>query len=587
MSSDEDLVNLINNYLVNLPDEILIKILDLLTVDHIIDFFLYVPTIRDLLIRYYYSNEMHFMVVPTKLTYIPKFPWYKRRDFITLHGMEVFRFLQAFPEIVPKKLLIISGARGISTVREVLEHDITKQIDEIHITLERCEISPEDFQYLISFSNLTKVHFSGMDLNSILPALINNSNLSQHPKLEDVVFLRHDINDWSGVQFPLGLRSLDLSWNKSTDLDTLTIPPNIEQIYFNEANALNLTFSENKFGENLTTLMMTFNDLETIILEDLPRGLHTLDLSKNKITSIVGSKWPQDLKILLLNKNQLNDSALFNITWPRKLTNLGLSENQITCIDTLSNLPNTLEILVISVNPMIWRATTRKFTFPENLINLDISECHLADLKYVEFPVSLKKLILGANGITDLLTYRDWTSLFNLDTLDLFANEITSLNNWIIPSNLRKIDLQYNQLLELTSECPIFQSKYNSNLFELDVESCRIENIDLDYIPPSLKKVNLRQNRTLPSKFIFPGIFKQLHHINLCDNDISSLVFIEDNIKSQLRSLDLARNQILRGVASSGLGFVGINQFYLDLEANLGKVKNRKFNVNSLHEFVK
>ncbi|EGW31228.1 uncharacterized protein SPAPADRAFT_61805 [Spathaspora passalidarum NRRL Y-27907] len=479
--------------------------------------------------------------------------------------MEIFRFMDDFPEIVPKRLLLVSGASSFQGIKEVLEmyRDRINRVDEIEVTLERCELTLADFQFLISFANLRKVHFSGMSLKMVRRGLIHNTALMEHPKLNEIVFLGHEINDWSGIQLPSVLNSLDLSWNNSTDISTLIIPTNVNDVYFNKSNIHNLEILSNKIPSNLTTLMLT-------------------------IKSITGNTWPVDLDILLLNDNKLDDRALKLINdfigWPARLTNLGISNNELTKIENLSNLPRWLEILNISMNPLVCDDNQQTpFEFPHGLTNLNMTECKTSDLHFLQFPTSLKNLTLAGNRIVDISSYGHWQKLVNLDTLELFHNLIDHLDGWIIPPNLTKLDLQVNPITELNSKFPLFNDNYQFKLSDLNLARCRITKIEVDHIPASLKRLNLSMNR-LNSKFEFPPSFKQLSHLDLSENEITSIVF-KNGEQSQLQSLDLGKNSILRGVASSGLGIVGINQFYDDLELHLGKVKKRKFNINSLHVF--
>ncbi|RLV91004.1 hypothetical protein JA1_004202 [Spathaspora sp. JA1] len=583
MPSDEYLINFFVNYMVKFPHDILIQIVELLTIDHITDFLVYLPPFRDILVQYYYSNEIQF-VIQGYATYVTSCPLSTYQYLTSSHGIDIFQFLAEFPDIIPKRLVIHDETGDFSDVKAIMNMyiDRIRQIEEISVRFWREDATTEDFRYLLSFNNLTQIEISRA---VVAPKLINNLEFSQHPKLNEVAIRVHGIDEWSRVQFPPGLKSLNLSSNPKFDIATLTIPPNLEKIKFHDLNITNFKFLPNKLCSNLTTLILTFNNLPTLPLDDLPCGLRTLDISRNKIASIVGSKWPQDLEVLSLQGNKLDDSALFDTDWPPKLVNLNLSYNKIIRIGALSNLPNTLEFLDMSHNPIVWQHTDRNFEFPKNLFNLELKQCGL-NLNCIRFPVSLKKLTLGYNKISDICAYRYWTELVKLHTLKLSANLISSLNNWIIPPNLSQLDLNINPISALTNECPIFQDKYNFNLFELNLERCKISRIQVDYIPPSLKRVIISLNREF-LQFIFPNCFKQLHHLDLSDNLISSFSFADGSAdgKSQLRRLDLTGNEILGDKEISGLGVVKLHHFYHDLEANLGKVKERKLNVNSLHEF--
>ncbi|EGW30699.1 uncharacterized protein SPAPADRAFT_51911 [Spathaspora passalidarum NRRL Y-27907] len=394
----------LTTYFVCLPDEIVIEILNNVTFDHLVNFFMHFPDYNiQQLTRENYSNEVHFVNRPTVTKSYGR-SGYKHR-FLEFHGKEaIFRFMDEFPDLVPKRIILFNEFGNFEPIRDIMETypDRIGQVKEMKISLEKCEITIADFQCLTSFPNLTKLNFLRMDLNLIRSVLVNNSEFAQHPKLDEITFWQHGIYDWSNVWFPRTLKSLDLSWNNMIDISTLSIPGTVRRVCLNYSNLDSFKVLKTKIPDTLTELGLVGNQFETLALNQLPTELRFLDLSSNKISSVVGSNWPKELTELRISGNKLDNEALEYINdiigWPQSITNLDISLNQFTLLENLSKLPKSLQVLDISKNSLIWNDPQLiNFHFPDHLTKLNLSDCEIDSVRYFRFPSSLEKLILKSN----------------------------------------------------------------------------------------------------------------------------------------------------------------------------------------------
>ena len=168
---------------------------------------------------------------------------------------------------------------------------------------------------------MTKIHFSAVSLTKCILFLQNNSLLIDHPSLNNIIFLKHGIVNWTGIKFPRELESLDLSWESKVDITTVEVPASLNELYFNLANVSQLENIKSQISSsNLTTLMLTHDGLTEISLKALPSTLTTLDVSENPISKIsdIEFGWPKNLTTLLLDTNNLtNASVAAIIEWPK------------------------------------------------------------------------------------------------------------------------------------------------------------------------------------------------------------------------------------------------------------------------------
>ena len=627
MGIDEDYIDsfLVNNF-PNLPDDIIVDIINQLSLDYIIEWILQVPELQDIVLQEFYNqNEIQFLVSPTKRPHLNHVPL-EKLELTTFKGYyQINTFLaENASKFVPKKLVIICGGDWLSLVSLLSDFkEWLSKIQYLELVLETHPLKPKDLENILAFKNLSKIHFSGVSLKSCTKFLRQNELLSAHTSLSNIILLKHDITNWTDIELPRCLKSLDLSWDSTINIKTLRIPEGVEEIYFNSAKVENIeNIDMSACGDNLNTLMLTYNSLTLISLKDLPRGLKTLDLSCNLISEIhdIDYGWP-DLDNLLLRDNRLVDYSISQVTkWPQNLKMLALTANELESITYLENLPDTIEVLDLSNNEfkyLVVSSTGQWFTFPKNLKNLqlsgckllvpeddsdmtsylefphqleelNLSECNITSLNSFKFPLSLIKLALSGNRILELGSYDDhisktWTMLKNLRELDLYSNDIGNLENWKVPPNLKYLDLRVNYIEKLSSEWPIFNFDFNQELqlSYLNISYCRLEEIsDTLELPINLRVLDL-SNNAIAGTFKFLPCFKQLFRLNLSMNLIKDIDIVDDpNGVCNIFELNLTENYICH----TNRNKESIQEFYLRLESGLNiTIKNKKFKVNSLH----
>ena len=635
----------LEDYFPKLPFNVIIEIVSLLSFDHIVDFLLIYkkPTIRNIIIQEYYSRELHFILSPTRRPYYSLYPQLKR-EFIRFKSyFEIKQFLDENTDINPTKLLLVSGGDfvSMSTLMQEYRHRFVNDIKYLDITLENYELNEQDFRFLLSFPNLRKLHFSTIKLTNCQKFLKSTTELRDHDGLEDIVFLGHSINDWSSIKLPSNLRHLDLSWNNNVDINTISVPPKVNEIYWNYSGITDQTLLKRTFPSNLNTLMLTYNNLDTIDVSILPKTLEYIDLSYNSIRYFKSqpdcNEWPPNLKAILLSYNNIDNESLeelARIKWPAFLKNLVLECNPFSSLAPLHSLPDNLNILDLSqtrvtsfkvnstqeypyykfpeslkilrlsscellsyTHPSL--QTSPRIKFPLGLTDLDLTECKIKSLHCFQFPTSLRILALSGNGLTDLASYNSrtgedshvcWTQLHNLTDLDLYSNYISSIDNWEIPQSLKRLDLRLNMFVEISLHAPLFNQAFSQstkNLKFINLSQCRIKTITEDIYIPSNLQILLMAENFITGDLVIPSTLSnhsELTTLDLAGNYIQDLIFKSPGL-SKLHSIDLTGNVILKAKPITPFETrKKVSDFYDNLEKGFGiKFTKRKFNINSLH----
>lgn len=626
-SDDEYIDTFLVNHFPNLPDDIIVSVIKQLSLDYIIEWILHVPQLEDIVLQQFYNqNEIQFLISPTKRPHLNHVP-HDKLELTTFKGYyQICTFLtENASKFVPKKLVIICGGDWLSLVCLLTDFEIwLSKIEQLELVLETHPLKSKDLENILAFKNLSKIHFSGVSLKGCSKWLRQTEMLVNHPSLSNIILLKHEIINWTDIELPRGLKSLDLSWDSTINIKTLKIPSGVEEIYFNSAKVDTISNIDMSLcGENLNTLMLTYNSLTLISLKHLPPNLKTLDLSCNLISEIkdIEYGWP-DLDNLLLRDNRLVDYSISQVTqWPENLKMLALTANELETISYLENLPDTIEVLDLSNNEfksLLVSSTGESFKFPKNLKNLQIagcklllpedgdtsmssyltfphqleelnlSECNITSLNAFKFPLSLVKLALSGNIIRNLCSYDDhisksWTVLKHLRELDLYSNNIRNLEGWKIPENLKYLDLRVNYIETLLSDWPIFNSEFNQDLqlSHLNISYCRLEAISDNLQLPRYLRVLDLSNNSIAGTFKLLVCYKQLFSLNLSMNLIKDIEIVDDpNGVCNIFELDLGENYICHANRNKE----SIQEFYLKLESGLHiTIKNKKFKVNSLH----
>lgn len=638
------------NFFPTLPDHIIIQILNYVTRDHIFDIFLKITDegIRDAIIREFFSKEVHVMLSPTHFPHVCKYPKLMSRLIDFDNFGDIDDFLTQFPDVFPRRVVLVTGGDFRS-----LEHLLTKFRDrllnfgQIDIIVEKYEMTNSELEFICSFPNLRKLQFSRVTMTKCTAAL--KYCFLGHEKLQELVFLGHHISDWSEVSFPPSIIQIDISWFEHLNVDTLNLTSSVKEIYLNRSGISSTRLSNTTFPASLKTLMLTYNNLSELDLASLPQSLETLDLLYNHLQNIFlssrGKSWPPFLKNLLLSCNFLDDnslSLLSEVEWPKNLKNLKLNENKINNLAHLKHLPENLELLDLSSNPIqslevisyselddvypffefpkylqclnlsnSWCLSfedysgLKRLKFPRYLSNLYLDESNIHSLRTMEFPYSLRKLTLSGNHIRDLNSYEQfavecgvstpfisWSHLTNLVELELYHNRITDINSWVPPPSLRILDLRMNFLRCLRKSSPLFSEEYLKNLISLHTIRLSDNNLkSLDehlVVPPALASLFLDKNPfgpalQVPAGFLYNGNLQELS-FSTCGLLSLSFPKVEPGLTSKLQRLDLSENKFFRNIPDMRAAAM---EFYDSLETSIGRpVLKRKLKVNSVHDFL-
>lgn len=639
----------ISEYFPRLPNHVILEVLSYLPAAYITEFMMKLDNeVSELIVQEYFSREIHLMLSPTYFPHRCKYPEHVRRlvDFESFG--EIDEFLTEFPEVNPKRLVFITGGdfRSLEQLLVSYRKRFMEKSFEIDLYIERYELDDKDLELITSFPNLRKLQFSRATMSKALGSL--GTCLSKLHNLEELVFLGHKIIDWSHITFPPNLKHLDISWYDHLNINTISLPSSITDLFWNRSGLDSDKLAKQTFPTHLKTLMVTYNNLISIDVSTLPETLETIDLLYNSINSFTSTStnnsWPPNLRSILLSHNDITNSGLemlSELNWPQDLQNLKLDNNRITSLTDLKYLPDRLEFLDLSFTPLTsldvshtdpvlnerllynfpefldtlhlsncYRLdfsnylSTKRVTFPPYMTCLNLDDCNITDLLVFEFPRSIKKLSVSGNKIEDLSTYNlsvdegnglktvtNWNQLENLIDLELYLNKIHTLDGWDVPPNLRNLDIRLNFITSISSHTPLFSSDHSlstKNLQVLKLSDNNIKTIAFDVaIPPNLQVLLLDRNHLI-DEFVFPESFvssPNLEELGLSMCGIHKISFkFVPTARHHLKKLDLTDNYLLYEAADIKQA---VSEFYDSLELGLGvKVSKRKFRVNSVHNFV-
>jgi Leucine-rich repeat (LRR) protein len=218
-----------------------------------------------------------------------------------------------------------------------------------------------------------------------------------------------------------------------------------------------------KFPPKLVKLCLTGNDLKDDCVNEFPVNLEYLELVKNEITTFEGDKF------LELKKLDLRFNKLSKFTFPPNIIALNISDNYI---ENLPDFPQKIERLYCSSNLLNVLPTTNK-----NLKQIDFSNNKID--KFPEFFDDVDHIEGYDNFITDIDKLPS-----GLEYLDLSNNKLTSLSNICLPPSLINLNLSDNLLLDMP-DLP-------TEIEEVDLTENRIK--ELKTVPASVKILKLKKN---------------------------------------------------------------------------------------------
>lgn len=645
----DPVASFISKYFPRLPNHVILEVLSYLPADYITDFMMKLNNeVSDLILEEYFSREMHLMLSPTYFPHRCKYPEHVRRliDFESFG--EIDEFLTEFPDINPRRVVFITGGdfRSLEQLLVSYRERFIKKSCEIDMYIELYELDDKDLDLIASFPNLRKLQFSRATMTKTLHSL--EKCLHKLDNLQELVFLGHKIIDWSRIAFPANLKLLDISWYDHLNVNTISLPGSITDLFWNQSGLDSEKLVKQTFPAHLKTLMLTYNNLTSIDVSILPSTLETIDLLYNSINSFTSASsnnsWPANLKSILLSHNYITNAGLAmlaELDWPLGLQNLKLDNNRITTLADLKYLPDRLEYLDLSFT---WLTSldvvqadstlsdqafykfpefldtlhlsncyhldfsnyleTERINFPPFLTCLNLDDCNITDLQVFNFPKSIRKLSISGNKIEDLNSYNltidegngpkkvvNWNQLAHLMDLELYLNKIQTLDAWEVPPNLRNLDVRLNFITHISTNCPLFSlhhAQSTKNLQVLKLSDNNIRTIAFDVAMPSNLQTLLLDRNNLVEEFVFPVSFVtsyNLEELGLGMCGIRRLTFKSLPTRNyHFKKLDLTDNYLLFDASDIRQS---IDEFYDSLENGLGvKVSKRKFRVNGVHTFI-
>lgn len=607
--NDESLF--LRHQFLDLPWPVLRQILQDVPASTIYEILFQVPKLRPLILDEYYSLELHLLVAPPMRPHSCTLDPQKEalRDITSYGEIEDFLLMHLY-DVKPRSVSVVTS-QDFRSLEMLLENfrQWFMLIERLEIFIDNYQLTEHDIDLLTSFPNLAKLQTGRLRLRNIH---YMNRGFSSLRNLQNLVFLGHEIADWSLVTLPTSLKHMDFSWFPQTDILSLKIPDSVEEIYWNQVGFSDWVLLGVRFPSHLRTLMLTHNKLFAINLSDLPRSLEILDLTKNAICEFSGL-WPRNLQTILLRANSISSESLHQLAqigWPKLLQNLDLGDNPFDSLENLRGLPDTLRVLMIRASQITTLEVAHntdgyrffkfpaflqelaltislelclphvsedvsvpplaRIHFPYGLKNLDLGNCEIATLSNFCFPKSLTTLFISGNHFSNLLSYNysgaddqkvNWSQLENLVEFEALYNHISSLKDWVPPPKLRKLNLDRNRISDINPhDTALFSKVHRSQTQHLTYVSLReneIASFHKDcFIPCRLQKLLLGNNSL--HDFTFTDAIashRYLTHLDLSKNNVSNLenAILVSDASGVLQELDLSGNYPAQSVTGDDL----------------------------------
>ena len=188
----------------------------------------------------------------------------------------------------------------------------------------------------------------------------------------------------------------------------------------------------------------------------------------------------------------------------------------------------------------------------QNLVNLDLSNNTVRNLKPLALLINLRTLDLNHNAVTGL---SDLRALSKLEVLDVSYNSVTSIDPIATCVNLTSLNASHNQLTALSTISNL------SALSALDVSYNALSDISILGNCLTLKELNLSKNAI--SDISALAALNNLEILSFANNQVTALPAWTAECK--LRSIDGAYNQI---TSISGLKYLdSLTHIFMDYNA--------------------
>ncbi len=386
------------------------------------------------------------------------------------------------------------------------------------------EVTPDTFSsmpFLVSF------FFSHNNL-TVLPNVFSNHSRLEHAdfsynvlervtsdvfrgveNLNSLRFCHNRISyiDWNVLSQLPGLRKIDISWNRLTNLSSISCDDPLP----------------------LTSLDLSGNNISHVPSGLLNRmtSLVSLDMSNNQVASLeVGCMGKNvNLQELQLAQNTLSDISLEPLKGLENLRYLNLSHNGIRKVETLGmgSLPK-LQRLDLSHNS-IQEIPEAKYVFFDNrnITHLDLSYNLLYKIDYRIFHGldRVESLLLHHNQLYGALQHDLFRKLRRLQTLDLSHNYIRTLLRYTFYGlgHLKHLNLSHNELQYIARRC--FSNAEFLEEIRLDHNQMSSLNRSSFQWLPYMRFVDLSSNRLTTVSWAFIETLRRADEIYIGDNPYS------------------------------------------------------------------
>ena len=276
---------------------------------------------------------------------------------------------------------------------------------------------------------------------------------------------QHRIADLTGLEFAVGLRSLDLTNNKLGDLSPLAHLPALTWL------DLDANFPVTDVGPLAGLKKLRFLRVRQANVVDISAlaglvYLRTLSLGTNEISDISALAGLVDLRFLNLSNNEISDiSALRELV---QLRVLDLNENPVTDLSPLERVTrlqrlNSRHALVADVSPLADLAELDHLDLAGNAVSdvsplkntsfalgcnggLNLSYNNLSDISGLADFVFAQSLQLNGNSISDIGPLSD---LLQLTRLELANNKISDIGPLSDLLQLTHLELANNKVSDI------------------------------------------------------------------------------------------------------------------------------------------
>ncbi|KAG5417058.1 hypothetical protein I9W82_004691 [Candida metapsilosis] len=268
----------------------------------------------------------------------------------------------------------------------------------------------------------------------------------------------------------------------------------------------------------------------TSLVEALPSKMRSISIESLRQTIYLDAAdfsrftWLTSLNLSMVKLGE-------EITFPDLLVELDLSNMNMKSYDDVT-FPKSLKSLNISYSGL---TSIARVPFPESLESLDITGNMLKTLDDVKFPKSLQLLNASCTKLTSFcrIDIPPTLKVLLLDENKLKEIDLSSTLEGE-PLHLKKLDLKLNMGLKMNDV------KLPSSVEAVDFTNCAMnEHIDVQY-PASVESLNLSYNHLHEVSAIFP----QDSHLKDIDLARNNAVCIDIKFPASVEFISLAQNEL-------------------------------------------